>query len=341
MADTDWGIVVGVQRYPDLDPLNGCDNDARDFHAWLLAPTGGNITKPEQVFLITTSMYPPFSNAEEAMPTERQVRLAAQRIQRVAHENFLNTGTKKYVGRRLYLYLAGHGFAPTREQTALLMADASKRNVGPPYHWLGEWTAEWFYRAGYFDEIVLIMDCCREIYPVEGLNMPWTADTASDFTERVKRFYAYATRWSLLTREQMDGARSRGVFTRALLDGLQGAAHVPGSRQITTASLKKYLLDSIGTPNLMPSDFVADDFVICEAQTATQYPVRITLPFSAAGKKVQILDSTFNTVQETIGAPPEWNLWLDKGSYLVMVVGTEQRMPFPVDGTGEAHADLR
>lgn len=337
MADTDWGIVVGVQLYPDLEKLDGCDNDARDFQEWLVSPTGGNITKSEQVFLITTSMYPAFASADEAMPTEKQVRLAAQRIQRTAEENFRANRTKKYVGRRLYLYLAGHGFSPRREQTALLMADASKRNVGPPYHWLGEWTAEWFFRAGYFDEVILFMDCCREIYPVEGLNMPWSPDTASDFTDRVKRFYAFATRWSLLTREMMDGGRTRGVFTRALLDGLKGAAHEPGSNQVTTASLKKYLLDSIGEPNLMPSDFVADDFVICEAQSVAKFPVRITLPPEAADKKVQILDNAFNTVQETTGVLPEWNLFLDKGSYLVMVVGTDKRMPFPVDGTGEAH----
>lgn len=109
--------------------------------------------------------------------------------------------------------------------------------------------------------------------------MPWAPDTASDFTQRVKRFYAYATRWSLLTREMMDsGGRTRGVFTRALLEGLKGAAHEPGSQQITTASLKKYLLDSIGEPNLMPSDFVADDFVLCDAQQTASFPVVISLP---------------------------------------------------------------
>jgi len=188
---------------------------------------------------------------------------------------------------------------------------------------------------------VLIMDCCREIYPVEGLNMPWAPDTAADFTQRVKRFYAYATRWSLLTREMVDsGGRTRGVFTRTLLDGLKGAAHVPGSQQITTASLKKYLLDSIGEPNLMPSDFVADDFVLCEAQEMPGYPVVITLPADMAGKQLQILDNTFQTAAQVIAVPPEWRLTLDKGNYLALLAGTDQRQPFQVDGTGEIHVTL-
>ena len=38
MADTDWAIVVGITKYPELDSLDGSENDANDFYAWLVSP---------------------------------------------------------------------------------------------------------------------------------------------------------------------------------------------------------------------------------------------------------------------------------------------------------------
>jgi hypothetical protein len=58
-------------------------------------------------------------------------------------------GDGAVVGRRLYLYFAGHGFAPTDTETALLMANATRTRGG--HHIPGRSYAEWFYRAGYFN----------------------------------------------------------------------------------------------------------------------------------------------------------------------------------------------
>ena len=79
------------------------------------------------------------------------------------------------LGRRLYIYMAGHGIAPGENQTALLMANANydKRRYGTGYHVIGEYVAGWVADAHYFDEILLFMDCCREIQAVPAPNMPW------------------------------------------------------------------------------------------------------------------------------------------------------------------------
>jgi hypothetical protein len=70
------------------------------------------------------------------------------------------------VGRRFYIFLAGHGITPLRaaspimDDTALLMADADTSDL---LHLAGLGYAEWFRTAGAFDEIVLFTACrmCR------------------------------------------------------------------------------------------------------------------------------------------------------------------------------------
>ena len=144
------------------------------------------------------------------------------------------------VGRRLYLYMAGHGCAPILDESVLLMANATRRRAG--YHIPGKPWANWFYRAGYFDEILLFMDCCRENYPQAPLNVPSYIDvTAPDAVDRGRRLFAFGTKWSRLARERpMDDGTVRGVFTVALLEGLKGAAAEPDGR-VTASSLAGYL----------------------------------------------------------------------------------------------------
>ena len=45
MAEDDWAIVVGIKKYfdPQLAGLEGPENDAKEFHGWVLDPKGGNV----------------------------------------------------------------------------------------------------------------------------------------------------------------------------------------------------------------------------------------------------------------------------------------------------------
>lgn len=338
MTNTDWAIVVGVQKYPGLASLGGPKNDAEAFCEWLVGANGGAV-KPNNVKLIVTPFNKPFRSAEDAEPTELKVRKAAEAIQKQAIKNLPKTG-KKYVGRRLYLYFAGHGFSPRVDQTALLMADATKQHVGPPYHWLGDYTANWFWQAGYFDEILLFMDCCRETYDVPAVNMPWTNEFAADFKQRVKRFYAFATGWTLLSRELPDqNGMVRGVFTRTLLEGLRGRAVEANSNRITTKSLQKYLTDSI--PALKDSDFITDDFVITSVAAApNSFPVKIKIPAQAAGRRIEVWDST-RMVDSTNAVGAEvWQVNLVKGLYKAVIPDLGLKHFFEVNGAGEPDVEF-
>jgi hypothetical protein len=349
MAKDDWAIVVGIRSYPVLQNLDGPENDAATFRDWLLDPVGGNVPANHVQFITTSQWKTPFRSVDLARPTAVRVLAAVEKLQNIAEKKGAQ-GLEQRVGRRLYLYMAGHGFAPRDDQTGLLMANATPMRVGPGFHVLGEYTADWFYHAGYFDEIVLFMDCCREVYTVPALNMPYKAVNAPDAVERVKGFYGFGTKWSRLSRERpMANGTVHGVFTTALLAGLRGAAAEPNSGgQITTTSLWNYLRENMKTfltPELLNNPEVpkqpdkrdyGGSFVLVTVAAPPAYPVTVHLPANSAGKKVNILGSPqFTLVASTNAAPPLWQLSLDRGVYMAQILADGlQSPPFEVTGVG-------
>src|ERR1044072_2744580 len=173
MNKSDYAVVIGIKAYPAFDgdgPLEGPENDAEAFHNWVKSQAGGNLP-PENVELIISSQYtPPATLPDDATPMIHDAQRAFESLQERAEANAAK-GKGLRAGRRLYIYMAGHGFAPRDDQTALLMANATRSRVGPVYHILGQYTAHWFFKSKYFEEVILFMDCCREVYPVMGLNM--------------------------------------------------------------------------------------------------------------------------------------------------------------------------
>ena len=217
----DFAVVIGIKDYPGFEkpgplapaPLLGPENDARAFYDWLICSDGGGLPE-ENVKLIVSSLFrPPFPNVKKARPVITEVQEAFEDLQDIADENRKRREGWQ-VGRRLYIYMSGHGFAPKSDdnETALLMANATADRVGPIYHLLGKYTADWFYKVRFFEEVLLFMDCCRNLLPVQGLNRSFT-DKQSPDRMSVKRFFALATRSSGLAKEMdYDGIR-RGVFT--------------------------------------------------------------------------------------------------------------------------------
>src|SRR5215218_7008866 len=115
------------------------------------------------------------------------------------------------VGERLYLYFSGHGFEPVAEEAVLLMANATRRRLN--YHVPGRVVANAFYRSGFFKEVILLMDCCRDSYPSAHLNVPpFITTTAAEAALDGKRFFGFGTKWSRKSRERVFGNVTRGVF---------------------------------------------------------------------------------------------------------------------------------
>lgn len=238
MASDDRAIVVGINHYPVLGEngenkdLEGPENDARAFCEWLMLPTGGALDKSAVITVASAN-----SPQDGPTPTTATIDKAFESIIDQAEQG-------QHGGRRLYLFFAGHGFASSSEDVNLLMANATRRRTG--HHIAGRKYVEWFRAAALFKEIVLFMDCCREIQQTMPVRpVPWNA-TSNPPPSRV--FIAYATGFAMASRERPSRADPagavRGRFTEALITGLQTGVDDQG--RVTAKSLRNFVTNALG-----------------------------------------------------------------------------------------------
>ena len=355
MAETDWALCVGIRLYPALGDLDGPENDAIAFHEWVTSPAGGAVPAGQALLALSSQFSPPFPSAAEARPTAEPIVKFFERLEDVAAASNAR-GDGFVVGRRLYLYFCGHGFAPTEAETALLMANATRTRVG--HHIPGRAYADWFYKTDYFQEVLLFMDCCRETYPkVPVNNFIFTEKFGQEWQDRERSFYAFATKWSRLSREKVvAGGKAHGIFTATLLAGLKGgAADAARGGAVTTASLKSYLYNNMQAllsdadransdipkePDVEGPRNPAKDFVIVGQTTAggvpsalPTFPIRIRVGDSQRGKRATVLEGGLRAVATIDAVPVPWDVALPRGLYKLDVGGAGGFL-FEVTGVG-------
>jgi uncharacterized caspase-like protein len=350
MANTDWALAVGINKYPDptFQALDGPEADAKDFFDWATSKEGGGVAA-SRAKLIVSSQFKPAADAIDAEPTAEAVQKFFERLDAAAQKND-EKGAGLLAGRRLYIYLSGHGFAPDEDETALLMANAAKNKL--KHHVPGKAWANLFYRSGYFEEVLLFMDCCRNVLPQTILNTP--SVSVRDNPQAIQnghRLYAFATKWGAESRERVFAkGKSRGVFTMALMAGLRGGACEPGTDGITAMSLRSYLFNNMREflakqdlenpqipkePDIEPPNQQASDFPIVKVKDPPKGgAVRILLAPADAGKVINIRNGAFQIVKNTTAKPPEWKLVLPRGLYLAEIVGGPEAKPFEVKVSG-------
>ena len=365
MAGEDWAVVVGIKNYadPDLAGLQGPENDAQEFWDWVVSAAGGAVPKP-QAKLILSSQYPPFTTVTNAMPTTDVIKGAFDHIRALADTNE-SRGLGRTVGRRLYLFFSGHGFAPSQHDdlAALLTAEASVADAKLT-HIIGSYMADFFWRARYFEEILLFMDCCRSVMDCAQLYKPYEDERATDFYQ-VRRFYAYGARVAKESREwQMGDGRYHGVFTRTLVDALSKTGYDPmNASTITAESLRDQLYNGfkkfMSPPDQNRLDLPKEPEVIYEQKPggnftivtranlaqrilglkmAPKYDVKLLVSPARIGKQATVRDKKLRAVGvETLANVT--TLHLERGFYLVEVAGETEPIKFEVTGAGdEVHA---
>jgi Caspase domain len=326
MAGTDRAVVVGITRYPDLGDLQGPENDAQAFRDWLVDPTGGAVPA-DNVRLILSSAYPASTSVLDAEPSNAAVENAFDELYQLGDEN------QGKAGRRLYIFMAGHGFAPTLTSSALLMANATHGRAG--YNTAGRLYADWFRQARFFDEVVLFMDCCRENYPRAPLRpVPYETRTANHLA---RYYYGFATEWSDAARERPWNGLVRGVFSRSVLSGLR-AASTPGGA-ITGASLEAFVFNSIGEGAPEGEDRQEPKFDydkmndITFARGIAQYRLHATLGPPFAGQTPTLLGGSPLSVIAGTQVPEGWVWDLQaRGIYKMILSGGTEHY---VEVTGE------
>ena len=117
-------IIVGIAYYPGLlndegqpSDLDGPVIDATAIRDWLVDADGGGLAG-KNVTLITSTKR--VKRARSAKPTLATIQQAFRDLQ---------AKTRKRPGRRLYVYMSGHGFAPDADEGALYRPNARRMST--------------------------------------------------------------------------------------------------------------------------------------------------------------------------------------------------------------------
>ena len=347
----DFAIVVGVQHYPgfgraDTQPndLQGPDNDAGDVYDWLVSDDGGGLDKDNVRLIRSRDFGPPFQNALAGRPQKQAIVDAFSWLESLAQANAAAMRGLK-VGRRLYVYMSGHGFAPRRKQAAIFLANATR--VQTYHHVFASGWVEWFYDARYFDEFVLLMDCCM------AFDLAISPENAGFRTLQGpgpggNLFSAYAARFPLKAVERlMPDGKHHGVFTYALLQGLKGEAADPATMRITSESLRRYLTNAMKTFMSQADlddasvgkepDFGADDPI--DFGVVKQLPLfkaRLRVPASGQPRHLRVLTGDLEVVKTgTVQGEETVEVALPKGVYFATADNPSVVKDFELIGAAE------
>jgi hypothetical protein len=147
-----------------------------------------------------------------------------------------------------------------------------------------------------------------------------------------RMFAAFSAKFPRLAVErEFENGEFHGVFTYTLLKGLNGAAADPDTKEITSESLRKYLINAMPTfmsdeerksPDISKEpDFWPDDPIVFGTVVDTPtYAVKLQLPADANGQTVRIVTgSPPEDVKTLVASSPKETVELPIGQYFAKI----------------------
>jgi uncharacterized caspase-like protein len=240
-----YGVVIGINRYPDIRHLNYARGDAEKFTEWLTNPEGGGVPRQNVITIVVDDVrMKDGTPREDAIPTRAEIFKALYKFRKDIDQH-VNGHPEDWEQTRLYFYVSGHGIAPDAKDAALLLA-----NAGPD--WYGENIScarliAFMTKNQPFREVVVFADCCRERVPNAPLGdvcPPWTLVERDN--GHVLSILGCATYFGDLAYEPLDAEpgepdKLRGYFTQALLEGLKEEAADTKTGVIDSNTLAAYV----------------------------------------------------------------------------------------------------
>jgi hypothetical protein len=338
----DFALVVGINNYPGFGNLLGAVNDAKAFSTWLTDPQGGDVPEAN-IRLITSDDYPPPTGVIDAHPTIDDIESYLREIVIRAGEN--------RAGRRLYIFMAGHGIQPistfssTMTECALLPANADTttlRRHMPATEYL-----HWFRASGLFDEVVLFMDCGRDIaYNTAKNSVPW--DRQITIGPGAKYMIGLANSEGAKFRESENTVGFGGNFTRALLKGLNQRMGKTNARgEITSHTLRDFVHNElsqlkVGGYSMQLPVFAQDaledrQIVFGKPSKSSMRPVRIRA--KNAIEHADLFNGKLELISRLDLENGDWEGELAVGLYVVRIPG-RNTTPFQVFGEGRIEVEI-
>lgn len=335
MAGSDYAILVGISRYADksLGKLDGPLGDVALIEKWLLKSEGGGVPTANITKILTDEAAPPPVNGEMP-PAVRDF------IDAFKHLTFKPDGTGfiRRPGSRLYLYFSGHGFSEKYQMgahAALYTATANEWDAPNIY---GTYYAHWTKSHGLFDEIVLIMDCCRDAELAKIPAIPtWRKSTDVGVSQKVKLFEVYGAPRGGKAQERPIPSRNNevhGLLTHALLMALQHSG--PDKPKVSAGAIKSFVeeqwanvcgAEPADAPEILPPSNGEIQF---SRAGEIEMPQQFTLSVLAPGSTFEIIDDKLATVATvTIGAASAAIQWTRKAATSAPIQNGAFTIPLP------------
>ena len=368
MNDHDYAISVGISLYPSgFKALMTAPKDATRFMEWIGSEDGGGVPESNRRLIITQielaqdKPIDPLDWKPEQDDIDQALRCFG-----VRHEwqkKWKGRNGKKYLGRRLYFYFAGHGLGHTQENVGMLMADASRDSLLSKSASLQGYR-DFFNERALFEELVFIVDCCRDPVP-SGVNKDNTPrgpsiDLPRDrsrppVTELVVLAAAYGHKAYEVV--DPDTHESIGVLTRILLKAIRDRCAIDEQGRITPDSVKRFIASNLNElagragnrkttqspellgntitvvppPELVLGSVVADAVADVVAEALPAVPVRIVAPAGLSGELVVFengrTEIARRAAKEMKKSSPPWRVDLLPSQRYVVQHTTEQGAP--------------
>lgn len=354
MNDRDYGIVVGIDQYPGLGSLEGAQRDAESFANWLVDPNGGGLPAGNVRKILTRQFHPP-------PPTcTAQANPNAHRFYSEVGDLLMDSAGNLRsfpIGRRLYLYFSGHGFLGSSnwEEAALYAANASR---ALPEHIPGTREADAVKASAAFEEIVLVMDCCRDVTLTGRISEshlclpPNVVGGAA-----VRTCYAYAVRRGYQAQERQIEGDVQGVFTHVLLEALRRTPG-DGEGRVTGQAVKDYIHNRWS--DMVPDDGSTGPLIVVDSandvvlavrplgspaqvgampeQPLTQVTFSVEPPVTDSGEIV-VMDGQLREIKRLSIRDGSASCSLVPGIYKAAIEGTSRQKLFQAMG-GDVHEQL-
>lgn len=334
----DWAVVAGINYYPALSDLRGPVNDAREFRRWALQR--GFVPK-NQLKFIESPPQPP-GTIVDARPTITELSNAFLDLAEAAEPK-----RSHRLGRRLYIFLSGHGIVatlaalPDYREAALLTADARPsalaRHIGARAH------AEWFRALGIFDEVILVADCCRDLEDNVAPNPPelphWRPQRKAG-----RPFYAFPTMLGSKSFEREFGkpVTWRGIFSYVVVDALNNPKLYDDKGTLAATALETHLYTTVPNYNGKQNPIIeytrdGPDIIFAKWFQRARQTVRIEFTPGCPGGTAELFRGTgTGKPLATPAADQNWTDDLDAGFlYKVAIRGTGRVKLFEVTGEDE------
>jgi hypothetical protein len=330
MNELHFAFVVGINHYPWISDLQGPARDAAAFRDWLLDPSGGGLPDQNVTYLAPAD--------GEVRPTRSDLVSALFETNDKVSEA-IGDDPEKFARSRLYLFMAGHGIAPSGGDAALLPANARRELFGENLEVMKCRT--WYTECGIVGELVIFCDFCRNrINLAESGPLGFTRCATSK--GKVESFTGYATAYDRPAYERFEqdvpADERRGYFSRALIEGLNGAGATGGD--VTSETLEAYVRQRVRelTAGLVPEQDARFPQDLARplrfGKPRRAVPERtVTIEVAGLRDPVRLLDHRHRPVASwapATGGP--WQVSVPDGLYAVVHAGSGRGDGFSGDG---------